>query len=127
MLAKLKNSARKNPLSLTVLLALGTIGFGATTSQQTLAQPALSSAVTITPDVGGQPVAAYLPDTVAYNPAIPTPESVRGANLGEWHVRHDQVVNYMKLLAEKSERITIEETGRTHENRPLLLMTITAP
>ena len=127
MLAKLKNSAKKNPLSLTLLLALGTIGFGATTSQQALAQPALSSVITVTPDTGGQPVTAYLPDTVSYNKTIPTPESVLGANLGEWHVRHDQVVNYMQLLAEKSDRITIEETGRTHENRPLLLMTITAP
>ncbi|TKB02655.1 peptidase M14 [Alteromonas portus] len=127
MLAKLKNSARKNPLSLTLLLALGTITFGVTASQQVLAQTALSSAVTITPDVGGQPVTAYLPNTVSYNSAIPTPESVFGANIGEWHVRHDQVVNYMQLLAEKSDRITIEETGRTHENRPLLLMTITAP
>ncbi|NKX34098.1 peptidase M14, partial [Alteromonadaceae bacterium A_SAG3] len=110
MFANLHYTARKNSLSLASLLALGTIAFGATSSQQVSAQPALSSAVTITPDVGGQPVTAYLPDTVSYNPAIPTPESLLGANIGEWHVRHDQVVNYMKLLAEKSDRITIEET-----------------
>ncbi|KTF06508.1 secreted protein, partial [marine sediment metagenome] len=46
MLAKLKNSAKKNPLTLALLLALGTIGLGATASQQALAQPALSSVVT---------------------------------------------------------------------------------
>ncbi|MAN42889.1 MAG: peptidase M14 [Alteromonas sp.] len=127
MFAKLHYTAKKNPFSLVSLLALGTIAFGATASQKSLAQPASASTVTIAPDVGGQPVTAYLPDTVSYNPAIPTPESILGANIGEWHVRHDQVVNYMKLLAEKSDRITIEETGRTHENRPLLLLTITAP
>lgn len=127
MFAKLHYTAKKNPFSLVSLLALGTIAFGATASQKSLAHPASASTVTIAPDVGGQPVTAYLPDTVSYNPAIPTPESILGANIGEWHVRHDQVVNYMKLLAEKSDRITIEETGRTHENRPLLLLTITAP
>lgn len=86
MLAKLKNSAKKTPLSLATLLALGTIGFGTTNSQQVLAQPALSSVVTVTPDTGGQPVTAYLPDTVSYNSAIPTPESVLGANIGEWQI-----------------------------------------
>lgn len=122
MSAKLHYSAKKNPFSLALMLALSTLTIGATS-----ATSAMAASVTISPDTGGQPVTAYLPDTVSYNPDIPTPESVLGAQIGEWHVRHDQVVSYMKLLAEKSDRITIEETGRTHENRPLLLMTITAP
>ncbi len=78
-------------------------------------------------DSGGKPAKAYLPDDVSYDPAIPTPESQLGAGIGEWHVRHDQLVSYMYTLAEASDRITIEETGRTHENRPLVLLTITAP
>merc|ERR1711991_167836 len=47
--------------------------------------------------------------------------------LGEWHVRHDQLVHYLNVLADASDRMTIKEMGRTHENRPLLLLTITAP
>ncbi len=86
------------------------------------------SAVSLVPaDTGGKPVADYLPADTRFNSAIPTPEEVLGAQVGEWHVRHDQLVTYMRALADASERVTLEETGRTHENRPLLLLTITAP
>ena len=68
----------------------------------------------------------YLPDNVTYDPTIPTPESVLGSPVGEWHVRHDQLVQYMYALAEASPRVTLVETGRTHENRPLVLLAITS-
>ena len=70
---------------------------------------------------------SYLPPAVTYDPEIPTPESVLGFAVGERHVRHDQLVAYMRALAESSDRIRIEETGRTHELRPLLLLTISSP
>lgn len=69
----------------------------------------------------------YLPDDVTYNSNIPTPEEILGAQLGEWHVRHDQLVNYMYAVAEASDRVTITEYARTYENRPLLMLTITSP
>lgn len=69
----------------------------------------------------------YLPDDVSYNQDIPTPQSVLGAELGEWHVRHDQLVNYMYAVAEASDRVTITEYARSYENRPLLMLTITSP
>ncbi|MDT0595144.1 M14 metallopeptidase family protein [Glaciecola petra] len=69
----------------------------------------------------------YLPSNQNYDPDIPLPADVLGYPVGTWHVRHDQLVNYMRLLAEKSDRISIETTGYTHEQRPLLLMTVTAP
>ena len=122
MLTNLHKSARKKHLALATALTFGAMSLGATTVQTVNAAP-----VVITPDKGGKSVHDFLPSTVTYNPAIPTPESVLGANIGEWHVRHDQLVEYMKLLANASDRITIEETGRTHENRPLLLLTITSP
>ena len=78
-------------------------------------------------DGQGRPAADYLPENTQYNSSIPTPESYLGANVGTWHVRHDQLVGYMRLLAQKSDRVTLTETGRTHENRPLVLLTITAP
>ena len=122
MLTNLHKSARKNHLALATALTFGAMSLGAATVQTVNAAP-----VVIIPDKGGKSVHEFLPSTVTYNPAIPTPESVLGANIGEWHVRHDQLVEYMKLLANASDRITIEETGRTHENRPLLLLTITSP
>ena len=78
-------------------------------------------------NTGGKPAADFLPQGIAYDPAIPTPEAFLGQEVGSWHVRHDQLVSYMRALAQASDRVTLTETGRTHENRPLLLLTITAP
>lgn len=68
----------------------------------------------------------YLPKDVSYDPAIPLPAEVLGAPVGSWHVRHDQLVSYMRLLAQRSPRISLVETGRSHENRPLLLLAFTS-
>ena len=69
----------------------------------------------------------YLPENVNYNPDIPTPKEVVGHEVGEWHITHDKLVQYMYALAESSDRVTIQEYARTYENRPLLLLTITSP
>jgi hypothetical protein len=69
----------------------------------------------------------YLPKDVTYNAAIPTPKSVIGHEVGEWHITHDKLVQYMYALAASSDRITIENRGSTFEGRPLLLLTITSP
>jgi len=69
----------------------------------------------------------YLPDSVEYNPAIPTPKSIIGHEVGDWHISHDRLVNYMYALDRASDRISLEVTGYTHEARPLLLLTITSP
>ncbi len=68
----------------------------------------------------------YLPDDVSYNPNIPTPKSSIGHQVGDWHITHDKLVQYMYTLANSSDRITIENRGTTFEGRPLLLLTITS-
>lgn len=75
----------------------------------------------------GKPSSDYLPADIELDPSIPTPESVIGFEVGDWHVRHDLLVNYMHALAQASDRVSLQVTGYTHEQRPLLLMTITAP
>jgi len=69
----------------------------------------------------------YLPANINYNENIPTPASVIGHEVGEWHVTHDKLVEYMKAIAASSDRISIENRGKTYEGRPLLLLTITSP
>ena len=69
----------------------------------------------------------YLPTDVSYNKNIPTPKSIVGHEVGEWHITHDKLVQYMYTLANTSDRITIEDRGETFEGRPLLLLTITSP
>jgi hypothetical protein len=69
----------------------------------------------------------YLPKEYTYNPAIPTPEQVLGYQVGDWHVTHDQLVMYMKAVAAASDRVIIQETGRTYEMRPQVVLTISSP
>ena len=69
----------------------------------------------------------YLPTDVTFNPAIPTPEAVLGYPVGTWHVRHDQLIAYMEAVAAASDRVTLETTGLTHEQRKLVLLSITTP
>ncbi|SNR15251.1 M14 family metallopeptidase [Tenacibaculum jejuense] len=69
----------------------------------------------------------YLPKNVTYNKNIPTPKSIIGHEVGEWHITHDKLLYYMKALAKVSDRIVIEERGKTYEDRPLILLKITSP
>ncbi|MCA6441303.1 MAG: M14 metallopeptidase family protein [Sediminibacterium sp.] len=74
-----------------------------------------------------QDLSYYLPKNVSYNPAIPTPKSVIGHEVGEWHVTHDRLVNYMKALAAASDRIKLQPLGLTYEGRQQLVLIITSP
>ncbi len=69
----------------------------------------------------------YLPQNISYNSNIPTPKSVIGHQVGEWHVTHDKLLFYMQTLAAISDRISIESRGETFEGRPIVLLTITSP
>jgi len=57
---------------------------------------------------------------------IPTPKSVLGYQIGEWHVSHDQVLMYFRALAAASDRVTITEYARSYEQRPLIYLTVTS-
>jgi hypothetical protein len=70
----------------------------------------------------------YLPKNVTYNASIPTPKSVIYHEVGEWHVTHDRLVNYMKAIATAApDRVKLETMGFTYEQRPQVLLIITSP
>ncbi|WP_223271591.1 M14 family zinc carboxypeptidase [Colwellia hornerae] len=71
-------------------------------------------------------VTNYLPTDHTYNQAIPTPESSLGFGIGERHIRHDQLLNYIKVLASSSERITLTDIGQTQELRQQVLLTVSS-
>ena len=78
--------------------------------------------------VSAQDLKYYLPDSVTYNPAIPKPKDVIYHEVGEWHVTHDRLVNYMKAIAVAApDRVKLETMGLTYENRPQVLLIITSP
>ena len=68
----------------------------------------------------------YFSEYETPNSSIPTPKEIIGHEVGEWHVSHDKLVQYMYALADASNRITIEDRGKTFEGRPILLLTITS-
>ena len=69
----------------------------------------------------------YLPEDVSYNKEITTPEKFIGHEVGEWHLTHDKLYNYMLELARISDRAIWEEYGRSYEGRPLGHLIISSP
>ncbi|MBB5517283.1 M14 family zinc carboxypeptidase [Amphiplicatus metriothermophilus] len=74
-----------------------------------------------------EPIDYYRAPGAYYDPAIPTPDEFFGHGLGDKPVRHDMMVAYMRALARQSPRIAAETVGFSHEGRPILFLTITAP
>lgn len=75
-----------------------------------------------------QPLSFYLPDSISYDPAVPKPKDIIHHEVGEWHITHDRLVNYMKALAAAvPQRVRLETMGFTYEQRPQVLLIITSP
>lgn len=75
-----------------------------------------------------QDLSYYLPEGTTYNPAVPKPKDIIYHEVGEWHVTHDRLVNYMKAIAAAApDRVKLETMGLTYENRPQVLLIITSP
>ncbi|KAA3631807.1 MAG: hypothetical protein DWP97_12230 [Calditrichaeota bacterium] len=86
-------------------------------------------------------IAAYNPsyspihpvDTVPFYPngtydeSVPNPNDYISEPLGFWPVPYHELIGYLKLLAEKSDRVKLEAGGKSHENRDLLNLYIGSP
>lgn len=72
----------------------------------------------------------YLPQAKiksnSYKPEITTPESHLGYQVGEWHVRPEQLDSYFKELAAISPRVKIETYAHSYQKRPLSLVYISS-
>jgi len=73
-----------------------------------------------------EPIDYYLPDGERFNASIPSPSSLLNQDLGDEHLRHDQIVRYMGMLAASSPQAKLIEYGRTHEGRRLVLLVISS-
>lgn len=65
--------------------------------------------------------------TGAFDPNIPTPEQFLGYPIGSHYTRHDQMVAYFKELDRLSDKVTFQVIGKTYEERPQVILTITSP
>ncbi|RMF59728.1 MAG: hypothetical protein D6748_05770 [Calditrichaeota bacterium] len=54
-----------------------------------------------------------------YDESTPTPSEVLGFAPGERPARYAEAVHYLRVLAEKSPRVLLVESGKTHEGRTL--------
>lgn len=61
------------------------------------------------------------------NPEIPTPEAFFGFPIGHSLVRYDKVVEYFKLLADVSDRASLQVFGKSWQNREQVKLFVTSP
>ncbi|MEM1088069.1 MAG: M14 family zinc carboxypeptidase, partial [Pseudomonadota bacterium] len=64
---------------------------------------------------------------VTYDDAVPAFEAQAGYEIGERPVRYSDMLSYLTDLAERSERISVETIGYSHERRPILTFIVTSP
>ncbi len=69
----------------------------------------------------------FFPPNTTFDPAIPRPEQFLGYKIGDWHTRHDRIVEYFKELARVSPKAHFQVIGYTHEQRPQVVLTVTSP
>ncbi|MEM7282700.1 MAG: M14 family zinc carboxypeptidase, partial [Pseudomonadota bacterium] len=86
----------------------------------------LATAQTVTTDVRDADADMFSPD-IRFDDAIPTPAEFLKFKLGHVPVRHHQLVDYIRHVAELSDRLTVETIGFSHERRPILFVVATSP
>ncbi len=67
----------------------------------------------------------YFPQS-AFDSRIPTPEKFLGYRIGTHYTRHDRIVDYLNELDRLSDKISVQVIGRTYEERPQVIATITS-
>ncbi|MCB2230941.1 hypothetical protein KQH82_09530 [bacterium] len=90
---------------------------------------ALPAAAGLHPSYSEQAVLDTVPfyDISSYDPSVPAPNDYLAHRIGDWPNRHHEILDWIKLLAEKSDRAMIETHGVSHENRELLHLVISTP
>jgi hypothetical protein len=81
--------------------------------------------------VGGQQLPLDLPvplqGVTGYDAAVPRPEEVIHHRIGTRHTRPAQLVEYVRAVADVSDRVTFGRHGLTHQGRPLVHAIVTSP
>jgi hypothetical protein len=73
------------------------------------------------------PVQGYLPEKATFNSKIPLPSKTLGFEIGDRHLRHDQLKQYFHTLTENSKRMKMTTIGKTAQLREQFLVTISSP
>ena len=74
-----------------------------------------------------KPVEYFQVEGVTYDESIPAFEDQTGYEIGERPVRFSDMITYLRDLAARSNRISVETIGYSHERRPILTFVVTSP
>ena len=74
-----------------------------------------------------KPLEFFQVEGVSYDEGVPAFEDQAGYEIGERPVRFGDMVAYLKGLAERSDRISVETIGYSHERREILSFIVTSP
>ncbi len=88
---------------------------------------ALSFAAPAAAQEAGASTQYFFPEGTTFDASIPSPAEFLGYPIGSFHTRHDRIVAYMEILAERSDRASFRIIGYTHEQRPMPVLTVSAP
>lgn len=64
--------------------------------------------------------------TGRYDPAVPTPQSVLGYELGARFTPHHMLMRYLERVAAASRRVRLDTVARSFEGREVMLVTLTS-
>jgi hypothetical protein len=73
------------------------------------------------------PVHNYLPKQISYDDKIPLPSTTLGFEIGQRHIRHDQLKQYFSKLGQQASRVKLTTIGKTAQWREQFLVTISSP
>jgi len=73
-----------------------------------------------------EPIEFFQVDGVEYASGIPAPEDAFGYGVGDHPVRYSDLTHYLRDLAGRSDRISVETIGYSHERRPILFFVVTS-
>ncbi len=72
-------------------------------------------------------VESFFPDSVRHDADIPSPGEFLGREVGARHTRHARIVAYFRMLARRSDRMTVRRIGKTKELRSMIVGIVTSP
>lgn len=74
-----------------------------------------------------KPADVLLDQAASYDSSIPRPEDITGFRIGEIIYTPEMHTAYVRAVAAASDRVSVEEIGRSHFGRPILRVTTTSP
>ena len=69
----------------------------------------------------------FSPPNATYDPAVPSPASVLGYEIGERFTPHHVLMRYVERVAAASDRVHVDTVARTFEGREVLAIFVSSP